>query len=296
MKLFKTIEDIQKYVRVNGTLSIESLEGFERDVFEKYIRRYLSQELLDLIITWYNATPVDNAPVNQPYVDLLPYIQNATIKFVMYMAAPTLDVQVTNSGFAVASTQNLAPASKDRVAAFRESMLAMSWDSIESMLKFLEKNKSDYTEWAESEACTIQTGLFINTAEEFNKHININDSVLRYLELRQTIEDVEILRIIPKISLEFADELKTQISAVSLTDANKKVVPYIVKSIANYTVFMAEMGDKYEAIAENYIMAAIRFMDLHRIDYPTYSDSIPLPTSYQQFDNNEKSPNYVFGG
>ena len=51
-----------------------------------------------------------------------PYFRRAVYATAAYNALPTLDLVATPNGFGVVSNQNIAPASKERVAAFRESL------------------------------------------------------------------------------------------------------------------------------------------------------------------------------
>ena len=51
-----------------------------------------------------------------------PYFRRAVYATAAYNALPTLDIVATPNGFGVVSNQNIAPASKERVAAFRESL------------------------------------------------------------------------------------------------------------------------------------------------------------------------------
>lgn len=51
-----------------------------------------------------------------------PYFRRAVYATAAYNALPTLDLVATPNGFGVVSNQNIAPASKERVATFRESL------------------------------------------------------------------------------------------------------------------------------------------------------------------------------
>lgn len=51
-----------------------------------------------------------------------PYFRRAVYATAAYNALPTLDLVATPNGFGVVSNQNIAPASKERVAALRESL------------------------------------------------------------------------------------------------------------------------------------------------------------------------------
>lgn len=66
-----------------------------------------------------------------------------------YEAIPSLDLILTDSGFAVVSNQNLAPASRERVAALRESLRQQASDARDLLLIELCKEEA----WRETDQC-----------------------------------------------------------------------------------------------------------------------------------------------
>ena len=66
-----------------------------------------------------------------------------------YEALPSLDLILTDSGFAVVSNQNLAPASRERVAALRESLRKQASDARDLLLITL----CNYETWRDSDKC-----------------------------------------------------------------------------------------------------------------------------------------------
>lgn len=64
-----------------------------------------------------------------------------------YEALPSLDLILTDSGFAVVSNQNLAPASRERVAALRESLRQQASDARDLLLISLFQDE----EWRETD-------------------------------------------------------------------------------------------------------------------------------------------------
>ncbi len=134
---------------------------------------------------------------------------------------------------------NLAPASKDRVQNFINSMLELGWNEIEKlMLRFLEENKEDYDEWVNSSAYTIYTENFIKTAVEFDKIIRIDQSRLRFMQMKPSIDNVEILRIEPVISKDMSDYIKSEINSdEELSEAYAAIIKNIQRAVAYYTMF-----------------------------------------------------------
>lgn len=66
-----------------------------------------------------------------------------------YEAIPSLDLILTDSGFAVVSNQNLAPASRERVAALRESLRQQASDARDLLLISLYQDET----WRETDQC-----------------------------------------------------------------------------------------------------------------------------------------------
>lgn len=64
-----------------------------------------------------------------------PYFRRAVYATAAYNALPTLDLVATPNGFGVVSNQNIAPASKERVAGFRESLRQYKSDSKDQCLE-----------------------------------------------------------------------------------------------------------------------------------------------------------------
>lgn len=82
-----------------------------------------------------------------------PYFRRAVYATAAYNALPTLDLVATPNGFGVVSNNNIAPASKERVAAFRESMRRYKSDCKDQCLEryYLEvlEGETDQTRCAE---------------------------------------------------------------------------------------------------------------------------------------------------
>lgn len=72
-----------------------------------------------------------------------PYFRRAVYATAAYNALPTLDLVATPNGFGVVSNQNIAPASKERVAAFRESLRQYKSDCKDQCLERYYKQAKD---------------------------------------------------------------------------------------------------------------------------------------------------------
>jgi len=297
MPLINTLADYKKYLKIAGTVNIDSLLPFINDAQGKheYLRRWLGADLLALLEEYYNdseATPVADLDA------LLPYVQNVLAKFAMYLAIPALDLQITEGGFAVIANQNLSPASQARVESLRSNMLQQGWDAVEELLRFLEEGQESYADWVSSEGYTETFSNFVRNAAEFTKIVNINGSRLKFQELRPLMDNVDMLQIEPAISKDLADEIRTQLQDGELEPEIEKIFPMLQRAEANLAAFDAGMGDQYRILGLNFLALVKRIIDENIEDYPIYAESdvyTASRTAYNTFDNEEDNKIFVFG-
>lgn len=323
MAMIKTIEVFQKYVNVTGTLKYASIEPFMNDAEQRYLREFLGETLLDELNafaadsddlpTWYGY----HGDIAENLTKLLPYVQCALAKFTLFIASPFIDLKVTDGGFAITQNTNLAPASSDRVKRFTDATLKAGYDNVETLLRYLEKYKDLYPSWVDGDGYTIHTKYFINSAEEFNKHADIDNSRLRFRSMVNTMENVELLMIEPVISTALAETIKGEIIAGSVSENNLKILLYIRKAIANLTMY--EFGIATENLPNNnavfnielsklensqrmgnyYLAEVKKVLDANPDNYPSYKESSVFDvdkTSNDLYENNADLSTFVFGG
>jgi len=304
MGLITTTTELQKYINVVNTVKVESLLPFVNDAQDKYLRPHLGTTLLAELDAFTNegTIPVwadmDEDDVEAALIALQPYAINPLAAFAMFEGAPSLDVKITESGFAVISNNNLTPASAERVKNFRIQMEQTGWNRIETLLRFLETNQANYPGWVDSEAYTQSTRNLINTAELFDSIVSIEASRLRFTRMRPTMDNVEMLQIEPVISKELADVLRTEIRENNISAVNARLLIPLRRAVAYLTAGI-EMDAKYTATGVAFLSEAKKILDADPDDYPEYlaSDCYDsTKTSYAAYENEETNKNFVFGG
>jgi hypothetical protein len=303
MALITTTEQLQKSLNVTGTFDPDSILPFVNDAQEKYLSRYLGATLLRELESFVTANLVPDWEGIAPqlvsvYIRvLLPHVENPLAAFAFFQAAPSLDIKITDSGFAVVSTANLAPASAERVKNFRASMEQTGFDRIESMLRFLEANKEHYPSWVNSEGYSYSTSNFITHADMFDQFVPISQSRLQFQRLRPTMDNVELLQIEPVISPALAAKIRTEIRTNTFTDPVKAILPLLRRAVA-YLTAGTDIAPKYTGTGEMYLAQVKKLLDASPADYPEYSESDcydPSKTTYGNFTNTENLSLFVFG-
>lgn len=308
MALIKNITELKQYVKVAETLPQDVINVCIPDAQEKYIRNVLGDELLEDLDTWHSMTSPTEV---EAYSALLPYVQRALARFALLIASAELDVTITSSGIGVVSTQNLAPASADRVKKLNESNEQRGWDNIETLIRFLEENKDDYPEWVASSAYTLSIRNMVNSAVEFDSIIPINKSRLYFSRIRPILDDIDILKIKAAISTELFDAIVTQLRADDVSEANAVILPYLKRAEVYYAavdsidkakysdgdiskILLNRDIDTYTNKADAFLMEVRKVLDKNPDSYPLYRDSDQYlgldedgNTQYTGFDNTD---------
>ncbi len=303
MSLIKTIEDLQKYVRVNISVMEKSFTPYANDAAEKYLRRYLGQDLLDELIEFVDDEEypgwADDDDKKKIFDKVLSLAQNALAKFTCHLAAPAFDLHLTEMGFVVQQNQTSSPASAERVKKMVESLEAQGWDNMETLLRYLEKHHATITSYKDSDAFVLSTRNLINSAETFDRFVNIEASRLKFIKLRPAMDDVELIHIEPVISVALADELRTQLREANLTDDNKKLLALLQRAIANLVAAREMKREKAEFYGNHYLAEAKKLLDKDPDKYPLYKESeqyVADKTGYALHENIEESKTFTFGG
>lgn len=256
---------LKHYVGLNTEDDIEVMSAHIAEAQEEYLETYLGLSLTQKLDTYVESDKLPNDPVLDK---LLKKVERPLAYFAYMIATPFLDVVLTQSGFAVVSNSNLAPASKDRVANLKTAITDLAHKSIERLLLFLEQNITNYPEWQSSDAYFEWNQFFINTANRFNKICNIDSSRLRFLSMRQDMADVEQLQIEPAITNELATEIKQQAQSNTLTPANKIIFELIQRAAAHLTFAANTSEAKHEQLGNTYLSRTVNIILNNPNNYP----------------------------
>ncbi len=301
--LIKDTERLQKFVRINISVLRESFLPYEFDAQHKYIRPYLSDQLTDELISlehegtfpaWANSQGKENLLSN-----ILYHTQNCLAKFTIYLAAPHMDLHLSEMGFVVTNTQHSAPASSQRVKAARDAMLSQGYDNLEILLQILEKNHKTIQSYGENELFVLENNNIISNTAEFDNILPISRSRLRFISLRPEMTTLKKFFIIPGIGQEMFQELLTQKQNLELSPDNHKLIKLLqyalaYKSIANTlnesnalrtispmltseeslsVSVLQNTRIRYETYAKAYLMSAKRLLLSSPGNYPAYKNS-----------------------
>lgn len=265
-----TTEQAKDHLKINATLNEATFAPFIPDAEKKYVKPFIGKELFALLDTWAIG---QDAEENPELAALYPYVVAVVSRGTMFIASPHMDLNIGESGFSVTSTQNLSPASRERVKDYKESLEDLTWSNVESLLQFLEENKIDYPNWVASDAYTMQVRNLINSAVQFDKEVDIDQSRLTFQKLRKHMDNVEEMRVKTLISPELFNYLIAKIkNGTDLSTNESKLVEHLRTFVAN-EVASKHLDRDTAYVAQYHYNEARTLINKYPDDFPLYRDS-----------------------
>ncbi|HUW07897.1 MAG TPA: DUF6712 family protein, partial [Williamwhitmania sp.] len=161
-----TIDQAKKYLRLPNTVSAENFNPFIPDATRKYLQPYMGGDLLAKLDS-YSGGSLNVTENAAKWDTLLDLTRSALSRFTFFLATPSLDLNITESGILVGNTQSMAPASKERVGSFKDSLEDLGFNALDAVLKHLDENKTVFTDWTASDAYKTFSSGFIRSVDDF---------------------------------------------------------------------------------------------------------------------------------
>jgi len=241
--LFKTIDELKK---ITGFVyAYNDLENITTDIelAEEDLRGVVGDEIVDAAILHYNSEkfeapnpdpedPPADPPVDPPnyeiWTKLVNYIQLPVAYFAIHSFSQNTDISHEDTGRKVKidSEREKLPwewmLEKDEKAIIKKAHR-----TTDRLIAFLDKNIAVFTDWAESEARKAIRGQFIDSAAMFNEIYPIDNSRRFFLTICPFIREAERKYIMPAISEDVFNDIKTGLAIIPDPDADPPVTEWV---------------------------------------------------------------------
>lgn len=294
-----TLENAAKYLKLPTTLGEKNFEPFIPDAIERYLRPFLGDDLVELL--WALKEGTHEVADLERLEALRDKVEAPLTRFTFLLAAPSLDINIGQTGFTTAGSSNMVPASEARVKRFTDSIERLGWDGIETLLRFLESSKSTYPEWVDSDAYKSFTRGFIRSAEKFNSYVDIDGSRLRFFRFRQAMDLIETLQVEPLLGITLLAALKEEDidgNVYAPSDNRAKAIDLTCKFIALQTA-AEQIGESYRQPASHVFNMLRDHLNVNPTDFTELfpdTDSTTAIAPYPSYSNTAESPIFNFGG
>lgn len=227
--IFDSIEQIREHHHCLITFKYQDIKHLVRQVGEDEIIPLIGEALYQQL----NSAPEDSSSGSS---DLLEKVRDVLAPLIFYYYIPFAQGKSGAAGIMIIQNEGEVQAPGWMVREMRSEAYEKAMRAAERLLKFLEKNKGDYEEWVDSDAYTILKELFINTADEFHKEVNINRSRRTFMAIRQKIKLAEEDYIKPILGEGLFDAIKEDINSGDISAEFVPLLKYIKTAVANLAI------------------------------------------------------------
>lgn len=198
MSLITTIAEFKSYISIDGNAKMATMQKFV-DEAELIIKELLGDAFYAEYLPLYTASvaPVPT-PLSADNAALLPYIQRPLAFYAQLLSIDQLSVTTGEIGIRVHRAEQSDPAPRWQVEKLQFAAMKSADTNADKLLEYMEANAAKYPTWAASSANTKKSGLLVYSTAIASEHIQISNSRRVYLQLYNTIRDLET-RVIPKL-------------------------------------------------------------------------------------------------
>lgn len=229
-ELFSNFADFKTYVggRVNTSVKLESLEATIWETARRHITPWLSEPLYATLVAGSGLTAAQTA--------LLPYVKRPLAILTMYEWSKVGAIEVGESGMHRIESDARKSAYRYQEREYKEDALEKGYNALETMLKYLATNISDFSTWASSdEGLTHRTPL-LNYASDFRLLTLPECDRWTFECIRPIIAEVEMFGVRKQLPEAFWTGFITRHLAGSLTTEEKQLRTYIRQAIAHRAI------------------------------------------------------------
>lgn len=234
---FKDIKEFQQYFPSASGMKLESFEPFYWIVADAHFKPLLGDGQWDALVAAYDTASGDLDALAPAQKNLIIAIRKPFALLSVYHYIPVGDVAVTANGFKVTKGNNQEIASQARVAKLEREILVQSYFGLDQLVRFLQENEDDYTDWKSSKAYQEMHRHFVRTVEEFERGFNIRRNRYVFWQMMPVMDRVEETRIRSLLGDTLFDGLITKMKAgTDLSAQETKLVNRIKPAVIHLTI------------------------------------------------------------
>lgn len=237
--ILDSIEEIQKYVSINASGSIEKLFT---PYINKAIRDYVEPVAGDITALLEDTSTFNNSPELAKARTLL---QDALANLGVYRSLSIISVQITDYGISVQEGTQDKPAEAWRMKDLKRQLLNDGFSALDNLLKYLSENPTVFTDYTTNFAAANDKYI-ITTAADFQQYQNINHSTITYNTLKPVIAESIDRYITSLFCAEYLETLKSK----DLTTFQATAQDYIKKAIAAFTTSHAAQFSCFKSTSD----------------------------------------------
>lgn len=236
MRLINDILDLKRHIIVAATFDFHKVLPFAKRAERNLILDLIGKEQYDAIVI-HPFVEDSSAPI-----DLVKgLLEEAMANYSLFMAMPTINVLITNSGTKTSENKEAANADWKDKRDLNRSLLKTYNEALDNAFQIMEENVTVFTAWKDSKYYTVFKDLIVSQTAIFNDHFSIQKSRQTFMACKPTMREVESQYLKAMLGPETLALLKTKSEDVvinsAIEEAQKAIVAFTISKIADTGAF-----------------------------------------------------------
>lgn len=251
-----------------------SIKGSRKDLFDDY--RQIAQDELEQKILGEELVALLEADIIEPdaHAKLRTKVERAISVSAFLNSMASVDLVLTDMGFAVENSTAMAPASRQRVEALKKSLQEQLDKVLDDLIYFLIKSNV-YDNWKGTSQFEEITSGLVATLREFKQYApsipavrekypqNYSEFSLLYSNLNQAL----MLKIAPSISEDYCSELIEKYRDGDISSVEERSLISLIK----YAICSFALDEN--VLGNSFLQKAVKFMKSNIDKFTTYAAS-----------------------
>lgn len=218
-KLITDLEDLKAHVTVSATLDLKKIQPYAKRAERKLIISVIGKESFEEIC--------DDESESGVVSEVRFLLQEAVANYAIYLAAPYLNLLISNSGFK--KTENTKSESADwkDIKDVKRDLLETGSEALDAAIELMEEHEYLFETWTESKYYTVFKSFLVNKTQTFNEFFDIKNNRRTFLALKPIMSEVEeqyLLPMLGKCTLDFVKTKSDNEAVVRVQDLLKRAV------------------------------------------------------------------------
>jgi hypothetical protein len=239
------MEEIREFIPVSSTSKFEHMAPHIANAERDYLIPVIGQPMYEELVEFYEAAPSENlTEVQEKMAELLRLSRSAVLHLAYWIGYDILNVDIVDGGFRRTESTNVKGLFKYQEENMKVYFRTNGFNGLDTVLKYLENNIADFTEFKVSAAFTLLKSAFIPNTDIFNDIVFINKSRLTFLRMKTHMTLIEETEVMPVFGVTAFSALKDEMVKDN-PDAKKMAVIPIVRKIVAFlasAMLMEESG------------------------------------------------------
>jgi len=226
--LLTEISEIKRHVSINMTMDFNSISPYVELAERKYIKPILGLPLYNKLQAEHNGSGTASGSSASALELLLVEVQWALAYLAVWEYVVHIGgAQISDAGITEQATGDQKAARKWVNDQVQQSHGATAMEGLDSLLQYLEQNKSDFSDWEASGNFTLYFDCLTYSTATFEQYYPISNSRRVFLALKPSIRAAEKQILKPLLGASLYTLLLTELKANNLSSVNKALLPYV---------------------------------------------------------------------